>query len=318
MMTDTTYNKIHLVVNPASGIGSSLKLLESIKNCLDNKKFEVTTDITTTKYDFVKIVNEKDWKDTLLVLLGGDGSFNQVITEIIKNNIPIKLVPVPAGTSNVYNNLVKVNKKDIAQKINSQKLEPKQYKVAEVEYNKGKLAYFFSMCGVGFDAHIVEKLSRMRKKKLYIWSYFTTSVEELFLKRFQATPFRIFTDTKVWQRVFFALFFNTIAYGGPFTFSRERTYSDDFLYLLNFDNSGISTTPSIYAKAFKSYLYSLVNHPKQIKTTPKYCDFHFLEFTEAIVDTTSDDKIYVHIDGDPLTTLPVVIRKSLKSITVYS
>lgn len=325
------YSKVYMVVNPFSGLGSSLKLFESIKNQLDSKKFDIKTLITTKRNDFVRVINENNWHDTLLMVFGGDGSFNQVMTEIIKNDISVQLLPIPCGTSNVYNKTVLVNKETIAEKINTYKLQSKQYRVGEVEYEKGRLAYFFSMCGVGFDAYIVHKLNQMRKKKLYIWSYLTVSVEELLLKGYKPVNFRVFMDTKVFENVFFSLFFNINAYGGPFAFfEKVGTYSDDFLYMIKFAQMGMSSLPYIYAKALKNYVSLLLNLPAFPRCHSEQSEesnrgFHYTEFMEAMIDQVGksdcrnlQDKIYVHIDGDPLTTLPVVVRKSLKSITVYS
>lgn len=307
-----SYSKIFIVVNPASGIGNSLKLSRILTQQLDSKKFEIKHYVTKSREDFVRVVNENKWEDTLLLLLGGDGSFNQVINEILKNNIPVQIIPIPSGTSNVYNRAIQVEKKNIAWKINEYRLIPKSFRVGEVEYEGGKLAYFFSMCGIGFDAYIVEKLAKIRKKKLYIWSYLTTAVYELFIKRLKPANFRIFVNTQIIENVFFAIFFNIVAYGGPFAFSgRVGLYNEDFLYMIKFDRAGIGSIPSIYTKALKNFLFSLASVTNE-------ADFNFSEVMEAIIDPVSPEKVYVHIDGDPLTTLPVIARKSLKSVTVYS
>lgn len=309
-----TYSKIFIAVNPASGLGNSIKLFESIKNQLNNKKFEIKTFITTKKEDLVKIINENDWEDTLLMVFGGDGSFNQVINEIIKNNVSVHLLPLPCGTSNVYNKAVSVDKETIAEKINFCRLQSKQFRVGEVEYDKGRVAYFFSMCGAGFDAYIVEKLNNIRKRKLYIWSYLTVSIRELFLKNYKPVNFRIFVDTKIFQNVFFALFFNINAYGGPFAFFKEVGAShNDLLYMIKFEKMGVGSVPYIYAKALKNYLSLLFSNYKSGENP-----FPYIECMEAMLDKNSSDKVLVHVDGDPLTTLPVIVRKSPKSITVCS
>ncbi|MFN7181795.1 MAG: diacylglycerol/lipid kinase family protein, partial [Planctomycetota bacterium] len=196
---------------------------------------------------------------------------------------------------------------NVIARINSFTLKSTQYRVGEIELHNGKVYYFFSMCGIGFDAHIVEKLHQKRKKKLYLWSYLTATFEELLIRGYRPDKFRIFLDTKRLDNVFFAIIFNINAYGGPFHFAHKKgSYRDDFLELIKFENAGKGSIPYIYAKA-------LFNNFELAK------DFPTVSFIEVFIEPEiSTDKIPVHIDGDPLDYLPVAIRKSEKSIVIYS
>ncbi len=257
--------------------------------------------------NFKKIINQDNWDNTLLMLFGGDGSLNKVINEIITSQIKVKLLPIPCGTSNVFNFATQINIKNITDRINNQNLQAKQYQLGEVELENGKVFYFFSISGIGFDAYVVEKLHRMRREKLYIWSYITLSFEELILKEYKASNFRIFLDTKIINNVFFAIIFNINAYGGPFHFANKKgSCNTDFLYLVKFENMGASSIPYIYGKA-------LLNNLKLCK------DYSTIQFMEVFIEPeVSSSKIPVHTDGDPLYYLPVAIRKSEKTIVIYS
>ncbi|MFN7182257.1 MAG: diacylglycerol kinase family protein, partial [Planctomycetota bacterium] len=106
-----------MLVNPYSGLLSSLKLCETIKKKLNYKNFEIITCITSGKEDFRRIINQTKWENTLLMLFGGDGSFNVVINEIIKGQIELKLLPIPSGTSNVYNYATQIKVENVIDRI---------------------------------------------------------------------------------------------------------------------------------------------------------------------------------------------------------
>jgi threonine aldolase len=65
-------------------------------------------------------------------------------------------------------------------------------------------------------------------------------------------------------------------------------------------------------------LVSLSSLTKQ-KISPMGKVFPTAEILEILAEPQDyENKIPLHIDGDPLTYLPAIIRKSTKTITIYS
>ena len=92
----------HIIVNPTGGKGKSLKALEKTEKLLNEAGVEYEVHKTERKGHATEIVRElSKTPDTTLVVLGGDGSFNEVLNGI-ENFQNITLGLVPCGTGNDF------------------------------------------------------------------------------------------------------------------------------------------------------------------------------------------------------------------------
>ncbi len=101
----------NIIVNPTGGKGKSLKTLSKVEEILKNKGCEYKVYKTDYKGHATEIVKELSRiPDTKLIVLGGDGSFNEILNGIeCFENVTLGLVP--CGTGNDFVSAFKHPKK---------------------------------------------------------------------------------------------------------------------------------------------------------------------------------------------------------------
>ena len=91
--------KCTVIINPKSGRGFNKSDIDKFETILDNYNYD--SDIILTKYpgNAENIVQELDDID-LVISVGGDGTFSEVMNGNIKRETPIVLSHLPLGTTN--------------------------------------------------------------------------------------------------------------------------------------------------------------------------------------------------------------------------
>ena len=94
--------KLLLIMNPRAGTKKCNKYLADILSLFSAEGYECT-DQLTTQYIRGKEITEKyaPGKD-LVVCIGGDGTYNEVVAEMIENKIDIPIGYIPAGSTNDF------------------------------------------------------------------------------------------------------------------------------------------------------------------------------------------------------------------------
>lgn len=91
--------KCMVVYNPNSGKYNKEDILPKIKKILEEHDYEVEITDTKGRGDATTIVSECEHKD-LLISIGGDGTFNEVMTGNFKRKDRLVLCHLPSGTTN--------------------------------------------------------------------------------------------------------------------------------------------------------------------------------------------------------------------------
>jgi YegS/Rv2252/BmrU family lipid kinase len=90
--------KIRFIINPISGKTHKEHLPQQINECLDRNRFDV--DIALTEYagHAVKLAQEAvDQHYDIVAVAGGDGSINEVGTQLIGTDIALAIIPCGSG-----------------------------------------------------------------------------------------------------------------------------------------------------------------------------------------------------------------------------
>lgn len=88
-----------VVYNPNSGKYNKEDTLPKVKKILEEYDYEVEIVETKSKGDAISIVSECGYLD-LLISIGGDGTFNEVMTGNFKRKDRLVLCHLPSGTTN--------------------------------------------------------------------------------------------------------------------------------------------------------------------------------------------------------------------------
>ena len=88
-----------VIYNPSSGKYNKEEMLPKIKKILEDYGYEVKLYETKCKGDATNVVSVCEYQD-LLISIGGDGTFNEVMTGNFKRKDRLVLCHLPSGTTN--------------------------------------------------------------------------------------------------------------------------------------------------------------------------------------------------------------------------
>ena len=92
--------KCVIICNPNSGKGSKKELIKSFTSVLEKKEYLVTVMFTKYRGNATEIISDLPNDIDLVISLGGDGTFNEVVTGNIKRKQRLLLSHIPLGTAN--------------------------------------------------------------------------------------------------------------------------------------------------------------------------------------------------------------------------
>ncbi len=150
---------IYFIVNPNSQGGNGLKIWNKIHEVLEEKEVEYHVYFTEYPKHAIKISADitSDNTNKTIVILGGDGTVNEVINGI-ENPENITLGYIPAGSGNDYARGLNIpfntyDALDVILDVNRKTIEIDQ---GRVQFFDGKSHRFASNGGIGFDAEIAK------------------------------------------------------------------------------------------------------------------------------------------------------------------
>lgn len=164
--------KIHLLVNEIAGNGNAKKIAFQTQQLLNSKN--IVFDIQKSTYAGEAIYlaeeygNENHEENEVLVVIGGDGSLNEVLNGIKRSKNPMTpFMYLPAGTGNDFGRAAHLtfNPEEMLDHLENN-LKPDTidcgaFKVPNLDSNN---YYFANSFGIGFDA-FVNHLSNISKLK---------------------------------------------------------------------------------------------------------------------------------------------------------
>ncbi|MGQ5709121.1 diacylglycerol/lipid kinase family protein [Lactobacillus sp. PSON] len=165
--------KITILVNKIAGNGNAKIVLNETINILKIKNISYTVMASTYPGELIPLAknyaNEHHSEQEYLLVIGGDGSFNQVLNGIKNShnsNTPIAYIP--AGTGNDFARAAKLSSNP-QKVINHLSTHPKIELVdcGKFTTNHNNWQYFVNNFGIGFDAYIVHKSNGSPFKKIF-------------------------------------------------------------------------------------------------------------------------------------------------------
>lgn len=167
--------KCIVIINPTSGHGLGTKATDEMMKIL--KKYHYNSEIIMTKYAHhaEEIVMENDCD--LLISVGGDGTFNEVMNGNFKRNKPLLLSHIPVGTTNDIGHMYGLGR-DILKNLESI-LEGKIKKVDICSINNRSFVYVASF---GKFMEIPYETPQDLKKRLGHLAYLINGFKEIFKK----------------------------------------------------------------------------------------------------------------------------------------
>jgi len=212
--------KIVYLVNPASGTGKK----DPVKYLIESKTQEqrIEYDIIPTNpagdYDFLKdIIHAK--KITDIVMVGGDGTVNQVLTSLKDEKVNFGIIPAGSGNGLALSAGIPRNPLKALKVIFTGK-------ATRVDAFMINSQFSCMLSGLGFDAQVAHDFANKASRGLL------TYTQQSLFNYFKAHPYQfeiIIDDFSFYSDAFFISIANSNQFGNNFTIAPKASLSDGLL-----------------------------------------------------------------------------------------
>jgi len=282
--------RVNLIINPIAG-NRTFKSIKRIENRL-KEKVSLKTHITEKRGDaflFAQQVSDVD----LIVVAGGDGTFNEVINGLMNSKNDVAVAFLPLGTTNVLAKELGIPE-DIDAAIEVALNSPaKSVSLGRIVIHgdQPSLArYFCLMAGIGFDGESVFRVGNHLIKR--VWgkgAYILSGLKTWF--RYSPSLIRVKTPDGIFEG-YSAIIGKASCYGGYYRVTPMANLTEPFLDLCLFKGRG--------RKDIVRYVYGVI--------TGRHLGFHDIIYKKyKEIEVTSEGTVHVQVDGDYLGILPACL-----------
>ena len=100
--------KLLFVMNPYAGMRRANRFLTDILSLFNGRGYEVTVHMTAGPGDGARAVEAMAGRADLVVCAGGDGTFNETVTGLLRSGLDLPLGYIPCGSTNDFANSLKL------------------------------------------------------------------------------------------------------------------------------------------------------------------------------------------------------------------
>ena len=287
--------KAMVIINPTSGGEQALNYKEKIENKVKEYFEVVETRITEKALDATHFAEEAaKEKYEAVIVFGGDGTVNEVISGIAEKEYIPKLGIIPGGTGNLITKLVQIDQ-DIDKAI-----EGLDFNLTnKIDIGKANDHYFGYIFSVGSLPEAIHNVEIEDKTKFGIFAYAINTVKSVI--RDEVFNIKIETENGNYEGEASQLLVLLSNY-----FSDKKIFDEN---KVGYANILILKDASIFSKL------SLI--PDLLKGDVVENDS--IEYIKAkTIKISSDIEIESDIDGDQSDDLPVEIKVLGNHIEIYS
>lgn len=94
--------KLLLILNPNSGKKKANRYLVQILDILNRGGFDVTVYVTASRGDATEVVRRRAGEFDRILCIGGDGTFNEMISGLLPTGLATPISYIPAGSTNDF------------------------------------------------------------------------------------------------------------------------------------------------------------------------------------------------------------------------
>ncbi|HJN05220.1 MAG TPA: diacylglycerol kinase family protein [Bacteroidales bacterium] len=268
---------ILFIVNPNSAKGNEERISRAIESRIDHNIFNVSVTYTQSADHAINLSKKAVAEGIdIIVAVGGDGTVNEVASQLIKTSNTLGIVPLGSGNGLARHLGIPRNIEKAIDLINKQ-----QTSTIDTGSVNGNI--FVSIAGVGFDALVAERFARGVRRGFL--GYFQIIANEYFNYKPQTYKLTFDNGKVITERALFVAFANSNQFGYNTTIAPNAKLRDGLLDVC------IVKKPQIYRIPLIASLLLL----KRIDISP----------SATILKTKSlsvvrDHKGVVNIDGEAI------------------
>ena len=264
--------KTKIIINPISGGGKNKDIEDIINKYLDKQRFQYDIHITTHPLHAKEITKQAIKEDYEAIIgVGGDGTINEIASEVIGTNISIGIIPNGSGNGFAFHLGTKKNIKESVLQLNSS-----QERTIDTGIANGES--FINVSGIGFDAYIAKLFS------ISIERGFLNYIKLIFKNLgYKAQDYTIeYNDQRRKINAILISFANASQYGNNFRISPDSKIDDGLIEFVIIKDMARWKVPMFLLKIARG----------EIKKSP------FVEIIQAkSMEIRSNEKI-IHLDGE--------------------
>ena len=287
--------KIMLIINPTSGGEKALDYKENLENKAKKYFEQVDTRITQKAQDATHFAEEasKEKYEAVLVF-GGDGTVNEVISGIAERDCIPKLAIIPGGTGNLITKLLEINQ-DIDGAIDELDFNSTN----KIDIGKSNGHYFGYIFSIGSLPEAIHNVGIEDKTKFGMLAYAINTMKSVVTD--QAFNIRVETENGNYiGPASHVLVLLTNYFADKKIFDEDK---DGYANILILKDASILTKLSVIPDLLKGDV--VVNEN--------------IEYIKARhIKISSDSELETDVDGDKSDDLPVEIKVLGQHIEVYS
>ena len=287
--------KIMLIINPTSGGEKALDYKEKLENKAKKYFEQVDTRITQKAQDATNFATEasRENYDAVLVF-GGDGTVNEVISGIAERDYIPKLAIIPGGTGNLITKLLEINQ-DIDGAIDELDFNSTN----KIDIGKSNGDYFGYIFSIGSLPEAIHNVGIEDKTKFGMLAYAVNTVKSVVTDQ----AFNITVETENGNYIGEAshvLVLLTNYFADKKIFDEDK---DGYANVLILKDASILSKLSVIPDLLKG---DVVENDQ-------------IEYIKARhIKISSDVELETDVDGDKSDNLPVEIKVLGQHIEVYS
>jgi diacylglycerol kinase (ATP) len=266
---------IKFISNPISGVRNKGAIPALIDQYLDQSKFSYVFIETTHRGHAAEIAAASLNDNTdIIVIIGGDGSINEVSRILVHTNLQLGIIPGGSGNGISRHFRIPRNFKKAILTLNT--AQPLTIDTGTINGN-----HFLGFCGLGYDAHIAHQFDI--KGKRGFWNYVKLVLHQL--RKFQKMNVIVKNmDNLIGKELYLCSFMNVSQFGNNFRISKSADPSDGKLDMVMIQRPPIFPMLRLFFLGF----FGDIGNSRYVKT-----------YREAYFQLNNVSSI-AHIDGDPI------------------
>lgn len=287
--------KAMLIINPTSGGEKALDYKEKLENKAKEYFEYVETKITEKAKDATAFAEEASMENyEAVIVFGGDGTINEVISGIAEKNYIPKLGIIPGGTGNLITKLLEISQ-DIDEAIDQLDFN----KTNAIDIGKANKSYFGYIFSVGSLPEAIHNVEIEDKTKYGVLAYAINTIKSVI--KDEVFNIKIETENGNYEgEASQVLVLLSNYYADKKIFEENK---DGYANILILKNASIISKISLIPDLLKGDIVENDN----------------IEYIKAKdITISSDTKLESDIDGDQSDDLPVKITVLGNHIEIYS
>ncbi len=295
--------KIGLIANPNAGRQLAKQKSEELRDIMSARGVRMDIHFTLPDEDLTPVVEEYAINATQLVIMGGDGTVNQVVNGLMKIEKRVPLAIYPMGTVNDFATYL-----NIPQNIRLFANMLEDSHVMMVDLGKVGNRYFLNVAAGGLLPELAHKVSSQSKTVLGKFAYYIEGIREFPKQFFHPIPIQLdIAGQVVEKKILFFLASNSPYVGGFRNLVPKAKIDDGLIELLIVESVDL---PDV-ANVFLNILRRQMDHDLEpVKGISYYRVHQFKMNSSEVVDVDVDGELGGYL---PLTftmlprTIPMIV-----------